>query len=52
MLIIYNTQPLPTEYLTPEEVLEYRDRCYSEYHTYYSFLKKIEKKFGTKAMEI
>ena len=47
----YNTQPLPTEYLTPEEVLEYRDRCYSEYHTYIPFLKKIEKKFGTKAME-
>jgi len=47
----YNTQPLPTEYLTPEEVLEYRDRCYSEYHTNSYFLKKIENKFGSKAME-
>jgi radical SAM superfamily enzyme YgiQ (UPF0313 family) len=47
----YNTQPLPTVYLTPEEILEYRDRCYSEYHTYPPFLKKIEKKFGIQAME-
>jgi anaerobic magnesium-protoporphyrin IX monomethyl ester cyclase len=47
----YNTQPLPTEYLTPEEILAYRDKCYSEYHTYAPFLKKIEKKFGIKAME-
>ena len=47
----YYTQPLPTEYLTPEEVLEYRDECYTKYHTYLPFLEKIEKKFGKKAVE-
>ena len=47
----YNTQPLPTEYLTPEEVLEYRDECFTKYHTYEPFLKKIENKFGKKAAE-
>ncbi len=47
----YNTQPLPTEYLSPEEILEYRDKCYLTYHTYGPFLEKIEKKFGVKAME-
>ena len=47
----YNTQPLPTEYLTPEEVLEYRDECFTKYHTYKPFLKKIENKFGKKAAE-
>jgi anaerobic magnesium-protoporphyrin IX monomethyl ester cyclase len=47
----YNTQPLPTEYLTPEEVLEYRDQCFTSYHTYKPFLKKIENKFGKNAAE-
>ncbi len=47
----YYTQPLPTEYLTPAEVLEYRDECYTKYHTYLPFLEKIEEKFGKKAVE-
>ena len=29
----YNTQPLPTKELTPEEVLSYRDQSYVKYHT-------------------
>ena len=46
----YYTQPLPTEYLTPEEVLEYRDECYTKYHTYLPFLEKINPaKYHSKA---
>ena len=47
----YDTQPLPTEYLTPEEVLTYRDECYVSYHTYKPFLERIENKFGNRARE-
>lgn len=47
----YNTQPLPTEYLSPEEVLEYRDKCFTSYHNHKPFLKKIESKFGKEAAE-
>jgi anaerobic magnesium-protoporphyrin IX monomethyl ester cyclase len=47
----YNTQPLPTEFLTPEEVLEYRDKCFIDYHSYRPFLSKIENKFGLVAVE-
>ena len=47
----YNTQPLPTEFLTPEEVLEYRDQCFTDYHSFEPFLNKIEKKFGIDAVE-
>ena len=46
----YETQPLPTETLKPEEILEYRDKSYINYHTYKPFLEKIEKKFGKKAI--
>ncbi len=42
----YNTLPLPTKYLTPAEVLEYRDNCYHDYHKYPKFLNRIEKKYG------
>jgi anaerobic magnesium-protoporphyrin IX monomethyl ester cyclase len=47
----YNTQPLPTEFLTPEEVLEYRDQCFTNYHLHEPFLRKIENKFGFDAVE-
>ena len=47
----YNTQPLPTEYLTPEEVLAYRDDCFTRYHNYDPFLARIEKKFGVIARD-
>ena len=42
----YNTQPLPTEHLTPEEVLKFRDEAWIKYHTYEPFLEKVENKFG------
>ena len=47
----YDTQPLPTEYLLPEEVLAYRDDCFNKYHNYGPFLNRIEKKYGIKAKD-
>ena len=47
----YETQPLPTATLKPEEILEFRDKSYKNYHTHKSFLSRIEKKFGKKAID-
>ena len=47
----YESLPLPTETLTPEQILEFRDKCFLEYHKSDKFLKKIEKKFGKKAID-
>ena len=47
----YESLPLPTESLTPEQILEFRDKCFLEYHKSDKFLKKIEKKFGKKAID-
>ena len=46
----YETQPLPTKTLKPEEILEYRDKSFINYHTQKPFLDKIERKFGKKAL--
>lgn len=46
----YETQPLPTEFLTPAEILEYRDKSFIKYHSNKKFLEKIKKKFGMKAV--
>ena len=42
----YNTQPLPTEKLSPAEILKFRDEGFTKYHTSPNFLKKIQKKYG------
>tara|TARA_Y100000389_G_C17428378_1_gene500973 strand:+ start:171 stop:1709 length:1539 start_codon:yes stop_codon:yes gene_type:complete len=47
----YNTQPLPTEELSPAEILKLRDDSYSEYHNYPPFLERVKNKFGDKAVE-
>jgi radical SAM superfamily enzyme YgiQ (UPF0313 family) len=47
----YNTLPLPTETLTPSEVLEFRDKAFDEYHSYPPFLEKIKNKFGQVAVD-
>ena len=47
----YESLPLPTETLTPKQILEFRDKCFLEYHKSDKFLKKIEKKFGKKAID-
>lgn len=46
----YETQPLSTDSLKPEEILKYRDEKFKEYHNYKPFLDKIEKIFGKKAV--
>ena len=47
----YDTLPLPTKSLSAAEILKLRDEAFTKYHTNKSFLKLIEKKFGTKATE-
>lgn len=41
-----NTLPLPNEYLTAAEILDFRDKAFVIYHSSPSFLDKIESKYG------
>jgi radical SAM superfamily enzyme YgiQ (UPF0313 family) len=45
----YNCVPMPTKHLTSSEVLELRDKVFSEYYKDSSILRMIERKFGYKA---
>lgn len=45
----YETLPLPTKYLKPEEVLRFRDKAFEEYFSGHSYLEKIRGKFGPDA---
>ncbi len=47
----YYTQPLPTKYLSAEEVLEFRDKAWLAYHTNPKFLQLLTTKFGAVAAE-
>lgn len=47
----YNTQPLPTEQLSPEEILHFRDAAFSKYHSHQPFLEKIRSKYGDPAVK-
>tara|TARA_Y100001963_G_C6697404_1_gene407643 strand:- start:261 stop:1079 length:819 start_codon:yes stop_codon:yes gene_type:complete len=44
----YETKPQPTEHLTPEQILKFRDEAWHFYHTNPRFLDKIEKLHGPK----
>ena len=44
----YETLPLPTKYLKPEEVLRFRDKAFIEYYSNPDYLKMINNKFGLK----
>jgi len=46
-----NFKPLPTKYLTGEEVLEFRDGAFVEYFTNEKYLEMIKDKFGQQAVE-
>ncbi len=46
----YNTKPIPTEHLTPQEILKFRDEAFTEYHTWQPFLNKVQKYFGDVAV--
>lgn len=42
----YHTKPLPTEQLTPAQILRFRDEAWSKYHRSLPFLNKVERKYG------
>lgn len=44
----YETKPLPTEHLTPAQILKFRDEAWLKYHTHPPFLQMIEEKHGKK----
>ena len=46
----YLTKPLGTKYLTPAEVLKFRDYAFTKYHTNKNFLAKVKNKFGEEAV--
>mgnify|MGYP001617014308 CR=1 FL=1 len=45
----YDARPLPTETLTPADVLRFRDDAFHAYHSDSSFLERIEREFGPQA---
>ncbi|MBN1870599.1 MAG: radical SAM protein [Candidatus Omnitrophica bacterium] len=47
----YECQPLPTKYLTAEQVLAFRDEAWMTYHTNPAFLDLIKTKFGQVAVD-
>ena len=47
----YDTLPLPTEELSPSDILEFRDQAFMSYHTHPLFLEKIRQRFGPVAVE-
>ncbi|OGT67525.1 MAG: B12-binding domain-containing radical SAM protein [Gammaproteobacteria bacterium RIFCSPLOWO2_02_FULL_42_9] len=42
----YESLPLPTKYLSNDQVLRFRDRAFNEYYKNPNYLKKIKGKFG------
>lgn len=47
----YTTVPVPTEHLTSEQILKFRDESYIKYHTNPKFLEKVKDKYGDLAVE-
>jgi anaerobic magnesium-protoporphyrin IX monomethyl ester cyclase len=47
----YEFLPLPTESLSPAEILEFRDKVFQEYFTNPKYLKMVEDKFGEGARQ-
>ena len=45
----YESQPLPTKYLTSAEVLDFRDKAWQKYFKSPSYLDLVERRFGTQA---
>jgi radical SAM superfamily enzyme YgiQ (UPF0313 family) len=43
----YESQPLPTKYLSSAEVLQFRDSAWQKYFENSSYLNLVEKKFGS-----
>jgi len=47
----FNTIPMPTEYLSAAEVLEFRDRAFTIYHNDKKFLRRIRLRYGDSAVK-
>lgn len=47
----YETQPLPTRYLSAKEVLRFRDEAFYKYHTNSIYLDMITARFGKKVRD-
>ena len=47
----YDTVPMPTETLTPSQILKFRDDAYTIYHNDSNFLARIERLFGKAAAD-
>jgi anaerobic magnesium-protoporphyrin IX monomethyl ester cyclase len=47
----YETLPLPTEHLTPKEVLAFRDNAFNAYFSNQDYLSMIGRKFGSRAVQ-
>jgi radical SAM superfamily enzyme YgiQ (UPF0313 family) len=47
----FDTLPMPTEKLSPGEILKFRDEAFLRYHANPNFRERIETKFGKKAVE-
>ncbi len=47
----YDTLPLPTEFLSPAEIIEFRDNAFNIYHSNPFFLEKVKNKFGQIAVD-
>jgi anaerobic magnesium-protoporphyrin IX monomethyl ester cyclase len=47
----YDTEPLPTEHLSPAEILEFRDNAFNIYHSNPQFLNRVKNKFGQVAVD-
>jgi len=46
----YECLPLPTKYLTAQQVLAFRDEAWMKYHTSPKFLELLKYKFGDAAV--
>jgi hypothetical protein len=46
-----DTLPIPTDSLTPSEILKFRDDAFLRYHTNSNFIARIESKYGSRAAE-
>jgi radical SAM superfamily enzyme YgiQ (UPF0313 family) len=46
----YTTTPMPTKYLSPPEIIKFRDDAFEIYHTNEKFLNRICGKFGVEAV--
>lgn len=42
----YSCKPLPTKFLSPQQVLKFRDDAWLKYNTNQNYLNLVEKKFG------